>query len=236
MEEKLISKRLFMAIIGITFMFWIVHWGMQKYYSNKLKVQVCSHSSGVSVYIKLKNEQNFLINPDGQKNKANLICLAKFLPFYDKKIEYVVIFNNQMKTSIFKQLSEYYQIKNVLSFEKLNQTKDFNQHIEVINALEYFGLSSNNSIKIDNTHKQIMIDSYSTKKKILITPSRFWLSDNLNTYSHVIFINPVTNVKNNVSGLTRPQLVGIFPFLSQSAVNKHKTFINMVFQHFYAIE
>jgi len=86
-----LSKKYFFAGILIGLVLLICYFS--SFPNNKLRIIVCDVGQGDAVYIKAPNGMDMLI--DGGPNGQVLSCLGKYMPFYDRTIDLVVLTHPQ---------------------------------------------------------------------------------------------------------------------------------------------
>lgn len=106
--------------------------GVIRYWPDgKLHIVFCDVGQGDAVYIKMPNQADILV--DGGPNDRVLSCLGKFMPFYDRKLEVVVMSHPQKDhfqglISVFKR----YQVDTLVTIPLGNDTDSFKELITAI--------------------------------------------------------------------------------------------------------
>lgn len=159
MNHKLI---LLLSLLGLLILFWVT------LPSKKVEVIFCDVGQGDATLIVSKNWQ--MLIDTGPKNKKVLNCLENNLPFWDKKIEVVIVTHGDSDHSGgLEYLKKYYRIEqeiysknvkqydliknNLITFEVLNPEKkvesnDDNNKNSIAGILKYWDSNLKKEIKI----------------------------------------------------------------------------------------
>lgn len=90
-ESPVSKKAVFLAIIFSLFVSLIIFFN--NYFDQRTKIVFCDVGQGDAAYIRIKNRIDVLI--DAGPDKSVLACLGKYMPFWDRKIELILISHNQ---------------------------------------------------------------------------------------------------------------------------------------------
>lgn len=77
-------------------------------------VAFCKNSSGITTYIRINNVTDILLYPDTKKVQPTLVCLGKYMPFYDKNIEFLYAERGFYNTSMYQEFNRYYSLNSVI--------------------------------------------------------------------------------------------------------------------------
>lgn len=106
--------KIFLSLIILLVLFWIT------LPSEKVAVIICNVGQGDAVLITYRSQQ-FLIDT-GPNNKKVLTCLENNMPFWDKKIETVMITHGDNDhAGGLTDVSKYYQIEQIIDSKKVSQ-------------------------------------------------------------------------------------------------------------------
>lgn len=88
MEESVLSKKTFfiilfisLSIVGCLYIYYQI--------DTNTKVVLCNTGNKLSVYIRVKNKTDIVINPENKQ--FFLQCISKYQPFYDRHLELVIL-------------------------------------------------------------------------------------------------------------------------------------------------
>ena len=111
MKTRLI---LFLSLMGLVVIFWLT------LPSSKVEVIFCDVGQGDATLVTYKNWQ--MLIDTGPNNKRVLTCLEKNVPFWDKKIEVVMITHGDNDHSGgLTDVSKFYQIEQIIDSKKVSQ-------------------------------------------------------------------------------------------------------------------
>lgn len=110
-SKKILIISLFLSLLIIS------HSLIQSFNDHSTKIVFCDVGQGDAAYIRINNRFDLLI--DTGPNRKILDCLGKYMPFYDRKIEMVVLSHLQ-KDHIggLKSIIDRYQIQKIISNDK----------------------------------------------------------------------------------------------------------------------
>lgn len=123
MEYSLLSKKMLMLVVIITLLFSGSYF-IVNHFNNKTKVAFCSSTDGVITYLRINNKIDVIFYPDMKKMNTTLNCLGKYMPFYDRKMEFIII--NTINPTILRELKTYYNLETIII-----HTKPFNINEEI---------------------------------------------------------------------------------------------------------
>lgn len=126
-EASINKKSLFKIII---FSGLIIFFVFSSYFFNQKNFVVfCDVGQGDAAYIRTKEKIDILV--DAGPNKAVLSCLGKYMPFYDRKIELVILSHPQNDHfNGFLGIIDRYQIETFVIIPLHTPSKNFNQLIK----------------------------------------------------------------------------------------------------------
>ncbi|OGK35339.1 hypothetical protein A3A93_02920 [Candidatus Roizmanbacteria bacterium RIFCSPLOWO2_01_FULL_38_12] len=108
MQQEIISHRLFFTTIIVSiiviFTFFISNIKLKK-----TIIALCNEDGKLTVYMRLDNKFDILINPKSQKEVLG--CIGKYMPFYDRTIE--MILTDSKDSQIVSNLATRYKVLNV---------------------------------------------------------------------------------------------------------------------------
>ena len=108
MQQEIISHRLFFTTIIVSiiviFTFFISNIKLKK-----TIIALCNEDGKLTVYMRLDNKFDILINPKSQKEVLG--CIGKYMPFYDRTIEMILTDNKD--SQIVSNLATRYKVLNV---------------------------------------------------------------------------------------------------------------------------
>jgi len=105
---------LFLSLMGLLVIFWLT------LPSSKVEVIFCDVGQGDATLVTYKNWQ--MLIDTGPNNKRVLTCLEKNVPFWDKKIEVVMITHGDNDHSGgLTDVSKFYQIEQIIDSKKVSQ-------------------------------------------------------------------------------------------------------------------
>ncbi|MDD3002538.1 MAG: MBL fold metallo-hydrolase [Candidatus Shapirobacteria bacterium] len=105
---------LFFSLMALVMIFWLT------LPSQKVKVIFCDVGQGDATLVTYKNWQ--MLIDTGPNNKKVLTCLEKNVPFWDKKIEVVMITHGDNDHSGgLTDVSKFYKIEQIIDSKKLSQ-------------------------------------------------------------------------------------------------------------------
>lgn len=111
MKTRLI---LFLSLMALVVIFWLT------LPSSKVEVIFCDVGQGDATLVTYKNWQ--MLIDTGPNNKRVLTCLEKNVPFWDKKIEVVMITHGDNDHSGgLTDVSKFYQIEQIIDSKKVSQ-------------------------------------------------------------------------------------------------------------------
>ena len=115
MEQPIISSRLFFfsLVFGILVLFIST---LGKIFSTKTNIALCNNEGSMTVYIRLNNKHDILINP--KSLKSALSCVGRYMPFYDRTIEFLLA--DFKKKPIIDEIKSRYNITNITSSTNVN--------------------------------------------------------------------------------------------------------------------
>lgn len=151
MFESPVSKKIFLAVIIAASLLTCLTYIFKKAQSRPILV-FCDVGQGDGAYIRLENEVDIVI--DAGPDKKILDCLGKYMPFYDKTIEYAFISHPQRDHyGGYLYLLDRYTIKSFWMTKVNNQGKIFSQLKNTIREKEIPILfpKSGDRLKIYNT-------------------------------------------------------------------------------------
>ncbi|MDD4136177.1 MAG: hypothetical protein PHN66_03850 [Candidatus Shapirobacteria bacterium] len=123
---------LFLSLMGLLVIFWLT------LPSQKVNVIFCDVGQGDATLVTYKNWQ--MLIDIGSENKKVLTCLERHIPFWDKKIEVVMITHGDNDHSGgLIDASKFYQIEQIISSKKVSQfdlVKTNWMEFEVVNPVE----------------------------------------------------------------------------------------------------
>lgn len=123
MEESPISYKKTIVLTIISLIIVILTLGRQ-WWESGTKIVFCDVGEGDAAYIKVNNKIDILI--DAGPDKSVLQCLGKYMPLYDRKIEYAILSHPQMDHYAgFNYVLEHYDIQNFLMLPLDNQSRFF---------------------------------------------------------------------------------------------------------------
>lgn len=94
------------------------------YFDQRTKIIFCDVGQGDAAYIRIKNKTDILI--DAGPNQKVLECLGKYMPFYDRTIEYAILSHPQIDHfGGFINVLDHYQIKSFYTTPLVSQSKSF---------------------------------------------------------------------------------------------------------------
>lgn len=130
MESNIISFRKFLLVVFLGVISFFIYFYFV--YNNKLTTLVfCNVGQGDGIYLRIKNRFDLVI--DAGPDKSILRCLGRYMPFWDKKIELVILTHpNKDHYYGFFYLINRYQIEKFITVEKTLNSKIFNQLIKLI--------------------------------------------------------------------------------------------------------
>ncbi|HRN69659.1 MAG TPA: hypothetical protein PLS49_00610 [Candidatus Woesebacteria bacterium] len=99
LNPEIISRKLLFITIGVSF-FILIYLSILHIVHPPLAIHFCNSEDKINILIQTK-ELDVLINPVGEKQV--LECLGKLIPFYDRKIEYVLSSNDTLITALSKR-------------------------------------------------------------------------------------------------------------------------------------
>ena len=105
---------LFSSLIMLVILFWLT------LPSQKVEVIFCDVGQGDAVLVTYKNWQ--MLIDTGPENKKVLSCLERHIPFWDKKIEVIMITHGDNDHSGgLTDVSKFYQIEQIIDSKKMSQ-------------------------------------------------------------------------------------------------------------------
>ena len=111
MKNRLI---LFLSLMGLVVIFWLT------LPSSRVEVIFCDVGQGDATLVTYKNWQ--MLIDTGSNNKRVLTCLEKNVPFWDKKIEMVMITHGDNDHSGgLTDVSKFYKIEQIIDSKKVSQ-------------------------------------------------------------------------------------------------------------------
>lgn len=130
MEQPIISSRLLFISLALGSIVLLLT-TIGNIFSSATKIAVCNIDSSLTVYIRLNNKHDLLVNP--KSLKSTLSCVGKYMPFYDRTIEFLLI--NPEKKTILAELKDRYDIINIISstnvnFKTIGKIRYDNKYIE----------------------------------------------------------------------------------------------------------
>lgn len=144
--------------MGLVVIFWLT------LPSSKVKVIFCDVGQGDATLVIYKNWQMMI--DTGPNNKKVLTCLEKHMPFWDKKIEVVMITHGDNDHSGgLIDVSKFYQIEQIIDSKKVSQFDLIKTNwmvFEVVNPSAYADASSDEGKNNENSIAGIL---------------RFWSND-----------------------------------------------------------
>ena len=130
MFESPVSKRIFISIIGLSLILVTILFILQKTKRDSFLV-FCHVGQGDAAYIRLENEIDIVI--DAGPDRKILDCLGKYMPFYDRTIEYAFISHPQRDHfGGYLYLTDLYRIKSFWLSEVTTGGKLFSQLLDSI--------------------------------------------------------------------------------------------------------
>jgi competence protein ComEC len=149
---------LFLSLMALVILFWLT------LPSQKVEVIFCDVGQGDATLVTYKNWQ--MLIDTGPNNKKVLICLENNVPFWDKKIEVVMITHGDNDhDGGLTDVSKFYQIEQIIDSKKVSQfdlIKTSWMEFEVVNPSAYADASSDEGKNNENSIAGIL---------------RFWSSD-----------------------------------------------------------
>lgn len=150
----------------------------------KLHVVFCNVGQGDAVYIRTPNNQDMLI--DGGPDNKVLSCLGKYMPFYDRTID-VVVLTHPQKDHLQGLISviERYTVKHFVIGVVGNETEGYQQLVE---AIEKKKVPTKNLYSGDTF-------SLGSVKFSVLWPERNWVSSHttldtgLNSFSYFLHLS-----------------------------------------------
>jgi competence protein ComEC len=104
-----------MSFLILIILFWVT------LPSKKVKVIFCDVGQGDAVLVIYKDQQ--IMIDTGPDNKRALNCLEKYTPFWDKKIEMVIITHGDSDhIGGLKDMSKFYKIEQIIDSKKVSQS------------------------------------------------------------------------------------------------------------------
>jgi len=156
------------------------------YFDKTTKIVFCDVGQGDAAYIRIKNQIDVLIDA-GPDNKA-LSCLGKYMPFYDRKIELVIISHPQKDHfGGLVSILNHYQVDKIIAPAVDSSSRSYRLLKNLISA------------------KKIVVSSATAGDKIVINNTRlvfFWPSERF-LKSNLVFDQPrkIGNIILGASGL-----------------------------------
>src|SRR3989338_1573455 len=151
MFESPVSKRIFISIIGLSLILVTILFILQKTKRDSFLV-FCHVGQGDAAYIRLENEIDIVI--DAGPDRKILDCLGKYMPFYDKTIEYAFISHPQRDHfGGYLSLIDRYEIKSFGMSQVSNSSLSFSQLINSIKKkkIPIFFPKSGDILKLKNS-------------------------------------------------------------------------------------
>ncbi|MDH7475895.1 MAG: MBL fold metallo-hydrolase [Microgenomates group bacterium] len=92
MDQNFISKKTFIVVLFVSaiFVFFIF---LINYLKTETKLVFCDVGQGDAAYIRIINQIDILV--DAGPDRKILNCLGKYMPFYDRKIELILLSHHQ---------------------------------------------------------------------------------------------------------------------------------------------
>jgi competence protein ComEC len=87
MESPVTKRTVFLAVIISFFICLLIF--LDNYFDERTKIVFCNVGQGDAAYIRIKNKIDILI--DAGPDKSVLSCLGKYMPFWDRKIEFAFL-------------------------------------------------------------------------------------------------------------------------------------------------
>jgi len=152
MEELLVTKRSIflafcLAIIILTILFFT------SFFDKKARIVFCDVGQGDAAYVRLKNQFDILI--DTGPNQKILECLGRNMPFYDKKIELVIISHPQLDHyGGLRYLIDRYQINRIYLNDMPKNSSTLNNLKQKIyhKKIPVLPIWAGSQIKLDNAY------------------------------------------------------------------------------------
>jgi len=123
--------------------------------NNQTKIVFCDVGQGDASYIRVKNKSDILI--DTGPDRKILSCLGKYMPFYDKKIE-ILIISHWQKDHIagLKYILERYQVEYIFLPWFFEETKTSNELSILIKKKKIKTIYPRTGSKISIPHANIL--------------------------------------------------------------------------------
>lgn len=163
---RIISRKYFISgiIIGIVLIFSVLF----SLPDGKLHIVFCNVGQGDAAYIRTPNNQDMLI--DGGPNNRVLDCLGRHMPFYDRRID-IVILSHPQKDHLqgLIEVARRFDIGTFIIGVEGNETEGYRQLVEVLKEkqIPLKNLFTGDSFRLGNLSFDIL------------WPERKWVADNI---------------------------------------------------------
>ena len=115
MEQPIISSRLVFVSLGLGILVLLISIA-GNFFHSKTKIAICNNEGSITVYLRLNNKHDLLVNP--KSLKSALSCIGRYMPFYDRTIEFLLV--DSKKTLIIEELEHRYTMTNIISNTNVN--------------------------------------------------------------------------------------------------------------------
>lgn len=204
------KKTVILAIIASFFICLLIFFN--NYFDERTKIVFCDVGQGDAAYIRIKNKIDVLI--DAGPDKSVLSCLGKYMPFWDRKIELILISHNQKDHfGGLNYILDRYQIGTVFLVNDLNTSlQSFKRLKEKI---------INKKAKIEETLAGKIIQAVQPRRLDEAKFTMIWPIRNLNSNNDNDFSNVLLFEENNFRVLfTGDASPFVFGRLSHGAIDK----------------
>jgi len=115
MEQPIISSRLLFVSLSLgAIVLLIILAG--NLFSTNTKIVACNNEGVLTVYMRLNNKYDLLVNP--KSLKSALSCIGRYMPFYDRTIEFLLV--DSKKDLLKEELKDRYNMINTTSSTNVN--------------------------------------------------------------------------------------------------------------------
>lgn len=115
-KKTIINAILFSSVIILILI-------LTNYFHRQTTIVFCDVGQGDAIYLRIQNKIDILI--DTGPNAAVLTCLGKYMPFYDRNLEYVIITHSQRDHfGGFLEIAKRYKITLVILPQVIINTKN----------------------------------------------------------------------------------------------------------------
>ncbi len=155
------------ALLLITFL--LGFFFLKDQFDNRLHLYFCDVGQGDAIYIRLPDKTDLLI--DGGPNQSVLHCLGRFMPFYDRKIETVILTHPEADhlNGLLAVLKRY-QVEYLVTTPVANSSQNYQKLLDLV---------AEKQIKVKNFYAGEQIQ-FGLVQFIGLWPQKNWLVSQLN--------------------------------------------------------